>query len=218
VIAVIFDMDGLMLDTESVAKTAWQRAAVELGYPISDDLYLSMLGRDLRDTEDILVESLGPSFSFETLRGRYLIHFNDHVDRYGVRTKPGLDPLLDYLDRHGIPKSIATSTGRHRATARLERAGVLGRFTHIVTGDEVSRGKPAPDIFLKAAEKMNAAPSDCFVLEDTEAGIQAAHAAGMAPICIPDLKRPSPEIARLASRILPSLVEARDHFETLLKG
>jgi HAD superfamily hydrolase (TIGR01509 family) len=218
VIAVIFDMDGLMLDTERVAKIAWQRAAEELGYPISDDLYLSILGRDLKDTEAILAGSFGPSFSYPALRGRYLVHFNAYVDENGVSTKPGLDSILEYLDRHGIAKSIATSTGRERATARLERAGILSRFTHIVTGDEVSRGKPAPDIFLKAAHKMNAAPANCFVLEDTEAGVKAAHAAGMTAICIPDLKYPSPGIARLASRIFPSLLEARDHFEILLKG
>jgi len=218
VIAVIFDMDGLMLDTERVARIAWQRAAMDLGFPISDELYASILGRDVRDTETILVNALGPTFSYATLREHYLKRFNELVEKHGIATKPGLIPLLDYLGQKGIRTSVATSTGRDRALSRLKSAGVLERFRHVVTGDEVSKGKPAPDIFLKAAERMKATPSECFVLEDTEAGVRAAHAAGMTPICIPDLKQLSPEVARLASRIFPSLNEAKSHFESLLKG
>src|SRR5207302_1079638 len=115
--------------------------------------------------------------------------------------KPGLFPLLDFLERRGVPKAVATSTGRERAMFRLEKCGLRSHFEHIVTGDEVTVGKPAPDIFLKTAEKLGVAPEECFVLEDTEAGVRAAHAARMKAICIPDVKQPCEEVCLLADRV-----------------
>jgi len=218
VTAIIFDMDGLMLDTERVARIVWQRASVELGFPMSDALYGQTLGRDERDSQTILIEAFGKDFSYPNLRQLYLTRFNEHVAQYGIDTKPGLIPLLDHLERCGVSVAVATSTGRERALLKLKGARVLERFRHIVAGDDVKRGKPAPDIFLRAAEKMTAAPSTCIVLEDSEAGIQAAHAAGMKSICIPDLKPPSPEIAKLASRVFSSLNEAREYLDACLSS
>src|SRR5262245_61363997 len=136
----------------------------------------------------------------------------------GIQQKAGLLPLLDLLDRHGVPKAVATQTRRAQAMQRLQRAGIASRFIHIVAGDEIVNGKPAPDILWKAAEKMGSRAADCFVLEDSEAGILAAHAAGMRPILVPDLKPPCKEIAGLALHVFPSLIEVRDHFKQMLEG
>lgn len=207
-----------MLDTERPAKLVFQRAGDELGYPISDDLYFSTLGRNNADTEAIIVSAFGSSFSYADLRARYLALSEIHVMEHGVDTKPGLIDLLDLLDSHGVRKAVATSTRRERAIPRLEIAGVLDRFLHIVTGDEVARGKPEPDIFLKAAAKLEAHPSTCVVLEDTDAGIRAAHAAGMKPIMVPDLQPPSGDMSRLAHKIFPSLCEVREYLDACLSS
>jgi HAD superfamily hydrolase (TIGR01509 family) len=217
-LAVIFDMDGLMLDTERPAMLAFKRAGEDVGQPISDDLYMSTLGRNARDTEAILAAWFGAAFSYPALRARYLVHSQAHFEKHGVQVKPGLLDLLGLLETHRVPKAVATSTARERALRRLESAGILDRFSDIVCGDEIEHGKPAPGIFLKAAERLGADPADCYVLEDAEAGIRAAHAAGMMPILIPDIKQPSSEVAGLAAKSFPSLVEAKAYFEMILKG
>jgi HAD superfamily hydrolase (TIGR01509 family) len=126
--------------------------------------------------------------------------------------------LLDLLDERGVPKAVATSTRRAQAIQRLQRAGIASRFTHVVAGDEIVNGKPAPDILWKAAEKMGSSAADCFVLEDSEAGILAAHAAGMHPFLVPDMKPPCKEIAALAMHVFPSLAQVRDYFQRMLEG
>jgi HAD superfamily hydrolase (TIGR01509 family) len=218
VISVIFDMDGLMLDTERVEIIACKAAADELGYDLTEDVILSTVGRTSRDTERIFGEHLGPSFSYSTLRDAWRVHTERLFVRDGVHQKAGLLPLLDLLDEHAVLKAVATQTRRAQAIQRLERAGIFARFSHIVGGDEIVNGKPAPDILWKAAEKMGSRAEDCFVLEDSEAGILAAHAAGMRPILVPDMKPPGAEIAALAEHVFPSLLQVRDHFELILSA
>ena len=120
---------------------------------------------------------------------------------------PGLDSLLEFIDQIPIKKAVATSTYREPAEKSLKNAGLLERFPVLATGDEVSHGKPAPDIFLLAAKRLNQSPEMCVVLEDSELGIQAAHKAGMKSILVPDLITPSLATKKIASHILPSLNE-----------
>ena len=217
-ISVIFDMDGLMLDTERVEIIACKAAADELGYDITEDLILSTVGTSWIETERIFREHLGPQFSYSSLRERWRVHTEQFFVRDGIQQKAGLLPLLDLLDEHGVPKAVATQTRRAQAIQRLELGGIASRFAHLVAGDEIVNGKPAPDILWKAAEKMGSRAADCFVLEDSEPGIVAAHAAGMNPILVPDTKPPRKEIAALAMHVFPSLVQARDHFQRILEG
>ncbi len=206
--AVIFDMDGLMLDTEPIYKLAWQRAADDLGFDLHDELYLTLIGRTNADGEALLRDAFGPTFAVDAFRQRWADYWYDQIATSGAPMKAGLDDVLRLLDEHRIPKAIATSSNRDDAVFVLN--DLANRFDVLITGHDVSHGKPAPDIFLLTARRLGVAPARCLVLEDSEAGITAAHRAGMLAIMIPDLKHPSPEVAALAYRVCSSLHDVRD--------
>jgi HAD superfamily hydrolase (TIGR01509 family) len=198
--AVIFDMDGLMLDTEPIYKIAWQKAAIECGRSIPEELYFDLIGRTRLDGENILRAAFGPDFSLEAFRAACQ---RCEAAAFGERLpskKPGLDDLLDFLDSQRVPKAVATSTERERAIDQLGGLGLLDRFNVIATGDEVLNGKPAPDLFLLAAQRLGMAPAECLALEDSEAGVVAAHRAGMQVYLVPDLKAPPPAVDQLTVR------------------
>lgn len=203
--AVIFDMDGLMLDSETVCRAVWQRAIAEQGFALSDAMYLDFVGRRTADCEGMMEARFGPGFARPTFQARAADLWHAHVRAHGLAHKPGLHELLATLERLGIPKAVATSTVRAEALVSL--GALFGRFAALAAGDEVRNGKPAPDIFLLAAERVGADPARCLALEDSEAGTIAATAAGMAAIIVPDLKQPSPAVAARALAVLPSLHE-----------
>ncbi len=203
--AVIFDMDGLMLDTERLAQVAWQRAGVELGYTLPDEIYLQAVGRTAPATELLFRGHLGQDAPFEAIYQRKQHYYHEVIEQGLVPLKTGLLELLDLLDKLALPKAVATSTARPLAEQKLRATGLLDRFPVIVCGNEVTNGKPAPDIFLAAATKLNVVPAHCLVLEDSPAGIRAAHAAGMHAVHIPDLIPTSDEIAALAYHVATDL-------------
>jgi len=213
--AVIFDMDGLMLDTERLALAAWREAAAALGVPYDADVAQRMIGRNQADAAAIVLAHYGARFPVQAVMDRSAIVYEAIVEREGIALKPGLTALLDWLAAEGIDAAVATSTRRARALAKLRRTGLLPRFAAIVGGDEVGRGKPAPDIFLAAAERIAQAPAACVVLEDSEPGLHGAHAAGIAPIMVPDLHPPSAALLALRPLVLASLHRVRDHLASL---
>ena len=206
-VAVIFDMDGLMLDTESLGPQTWRDAAAAIGVDFDLGLLPSMIGRNYRDCREMLREHYGPSYPVEQLTATCLTVFDAIVARDGIAQKPGLRELLDWLERR---TSCARSRRPRAATAPRRNStqqGLLQRFAALVGGNEVERGKPEPDIFLLAASRLSVAPADCVVLEDSEPGVRAALAAGMMPIMVPDLHAPSPGPAR--ARAAGAAVAAR---------
>lgn len=203
--AVIFDMDGLMLDTERLIMWGWQKAMADYGFPASEELYLRSVGVTEEMTDQLLLEVLGDARVVQAVRERERSYVRGHIAEKGVPLKPGLLDLLDYLDGRGLPRAVASSAWRRTVEGYLGRLGLLPRFQAIAAGDEVANGKPAPDVFLLAAQRLGVAPESCLVLEDSEAGIQGAQAAGMAAIMVPDLISPAPETVALADAILPSL-------------
>ncbi len=207
--AVIFDMDGVLLDTEPISKRAWLRALEAWDATLADEIYLQLVGRTVADTMRILSETLGPDLPILEVRARKDALFKEIIAAEGIPLKPGAVALLDHLEREGCPKAVASSTPKAGVLQRLSMTGLRARFPIIIGGDEVRRGKPSPDIFLAAAERLDIAPEGCWVLEDSEYGIAAAHTAGMTPIMIPDLKPPSAKTAALAYRILPSLADVQ---------
>lgn len=209
--AIIFDMDGLMLDTERMAHRLWTAVATELGFDLHDELFLQLVGRTRADTDGILERELGPSFPLEVFRATCTERWLDEIGRTGIARKTGLLELLDAIDGTDVRTAVATSTRRVGADRSLSAAGIAGRFHCLVTGDEVRRGKPAPDIFLLAAERLEVEPRDCVVLEDSLYGIRAAHAAGMIPVMVPDLVPPTADVRAIAHRVVDSLVEARTY-------
>jgi len=214
--AVVLDMDGLMIDTEPIYKASWQQACAELGFQLADAAHASLLGRPNADCERELGRMFGPRFPLERFQVRWPELWRSLADGRGIPTKAGLDAFLEFVEESNLLRAVATSSERDFTEFSLGRAGITDRFDEIVTGDQVSQGKPAPDIFLEAARQLGVDPTDCVALEDSSAGTLAAAAAGMRTICIPDLSPPSEAAARAATCVLESLDEAREWIAALL--
>jgi HAD superfamily hydrolase (TIGR01509 family) len=208
-------MDGLMLDTERLAIPAWRDAKEAIGVDFDMSLLDAMVGRNYQDCRAMILERHGDAFPTDRLMEAWRIAYDAIVERDGIAIKHGLVDLLDWLEQAGVPKAVATSTRRSRAAAKLASAGLDARFAALVGGDEVSRGKPAPDIFLLAAERLGAPPSSCLVLEDSAPGVRAALAAGMTPIMVPDQHAPPEDILAAGTVVLPTLEHVHAHLRAL---
>ncbi|MEG2805946.1 HAD family phosphatase [Stenotrophomonas sp.] len=204
--AVIFDMDGLMIDSERVSIACWTQAARELGLPLEDGFWLRLVGLGDRDCERLLLQRVDAT--------QVAALFARCHDLYEARTqaglplRPGIVDLLELLHDHGIPRAVATSTRQPRASRKLAAAGLLPYFEVVVTSSDVAHPKPAPDIYLLAAQKLGKDPARCLALEDSPAGIRAAVGAGMTAIQVPDLVHPDAELRALGHRIVDSLADA----------
>lgn len=211
--AVIFDLDGLMLDTERPSFTAWSRALSDKGHPLSEDQYLQILGHTIEDAEQIFRKDFGQDLPFHDILNKKQMYLDAHMAKNGIAIKPGLIEVLDLLEKLSKRTALASSTGIELVQQRLKHAHLQNRFKTIVTGNDVQNSKPAPDIFLLAAKKIGIAPELCIVLEDSEAGIKAAHSAGMIPILVPDMGKPSEEAVSLAWKVCSSLYEVLPYLE-----
>jgi HAD superfamily hydrolase (TIGR01509 family) len=207
-LGVVFDMDGILIDSEPLIRIAAQTAADELGYSLSDELYMQWMGLPPRAVEAAVIESMGPNFPMNEYREHIRRIWKTHTDNHGVPAQPGIAELLEELRARGIPFGVATSTERAQAERSLALAGLARFIDVIVGGNEVEQGKPAPEIFLRAASAINVAPAACIALEDSSVGIRAAAAARMLTIMVPDLHRPTAEVAALADYVLPSTTDA----------
>ncbi len=214
--AVLFDMDGLMIDTEPLSKRAWQKAMSECGYTMPHDLYVTVIGRTVPSALATFQEAFGPEAPIDLIYKRKQQYMEEIMEREGIAVKLGLFELLDWLDGQHIPRAVASSTNRVLLTYKLKLAGLSERFEVIASGDEVQHGKPAPDIFKLAAERLSVSPANCVVLEDSEAGIKAAHAAGMLPLMVPDMIPASDECRQLTPYVLESLYKAKELLETFV--
>ena len=215
--AIIFDMDGLMIDTERLALKAWQLAGTDFGFPISDDIFITMVGRNRRDSDCILVEIFGSDFPVDAVRKKRRTYVDGWIGEGKLAVKSGLLELLSFLDKISMLKAVATSTEYERAIHKLSLTNLLAHFPIVVAGDQIQKGKPAPDIFLAAAAQLGVLPEGCLVLEDSDAGIQAAYDAGMTPVMIPDMKPPSKKSLAFAHRIFGELGEFHNYFRKSLE-
>jgi len=214
--AVIFDMDGLMLDSERLYREVFNRAAADCGIMFSDQLYEQLIGRNTADSSAILRAHWNDDALFERFWEQSRHHHAICFEQTPPPIKRGLIELLDLIEQKGVVKIVATSTRRPFAIPRLGRAGLLHRFKTVTTGDQVANGKPAPDIFLLAASTIPIDPQRCVVLEDSEPGVRAAHAAGMSVCMVPDLKQPTDDIRALAHGVYESLVEVGHYLDDIL--
>ena len=205
--AVIFDMDGTLLDTEPLAERAWRRGMERHGFELTDQLALRLLGRNHTDTIALMRETYGEHFPDHLVTLAVREEYDREIAEKGVEIKPGVVSLLDFLREKNIPTGVATSSRNLRATGMLTRTNLLHYFAAIVGGDEVKVGKPAPDIFLESASRLSIHPVECLAIEDSEAGVRAAIAAGMTTVMIPDRVRPTAEIRLLVNHVFNSLNE-----------
>jgi len=202
---VVFDMDGLMFDTERLALESWRFAGAQAGYDFSEAVIVETVGLDVANTKRVFLERLGADLDFDNLRKIRFQYVKDFIQRNGVPLKPGLFELLEYLKRNHYKATVATSTEAVHARYYLEKAGVIGYFAGIVCGDAVGRGKPAPDIYQAAAGILGLVPGECLALEDSPSGVLSACRAGMKPVMIPDLVRPDEATQKLLYAQVPSL-------------
>ncbi len=210
---VIFDMDGLMTDTERLFLNSWCEIMKERGLPEHRDVVIHCIGLNHAATQSYVKEQLGEEFDYSGVMQQIGLRSRAYCDQYGVPVKDGLYTLLDALDAEGIPYVVATSTVRENAVRRLTSIGVYERLRGLVAGDMVKRGKPDPEIFIRAAELLSIPPEECVVLEDSPHGILAAYRAGCKPIMIPDLKKPN----EATKSLLFDMVERLDDVIPVLK-
>lgn len=216
--AVIFDQDGLMLDTEPAAYRGWRDALAEEGHTLTQAQYKLVVGRNSESVRGVMIDLYGEDIPIQALIERKNELIEADFRSNGISPKPGIFELLSAVDDLGLQKAVATSTPREHVVWKLEAAGIYAQFDAIVGGDEVPRGKPAPDIYLLAADRLGLSPADCLVLEDSEAGVRAASAAGMAVIMVPDFILPSPEVEAIPLKVLPSLIEVAVYLEQELEA
>jgi HAD superfamily hydrolase (TIGR01509 family) len=208
--AVIFDMDGLMLDTECIYKEVWQSATAQVGYAMTDEFYFTLVGRPHADCEAAVIQHFGNDFPLARAQVCFTETWQRHIENHGIKTKSGLAELFTFLDAMRVPTAVATSTDQDMAAASLRAAGITRTFDAIVTGDQIRHGKPAPDIYLEAARRLQVAPEHCIAIEDSDAGTLAASSAGMRTLVVPDLKPPSAAARARAYRVVHDLHEARE--------
>jgi HAD superfamily hydrolase (TIGR01509 family) len=202
--AVIFDMDGLVLDSEATYVHAWRQAAIAFGTELEDGFVHGLFGNHADTVERALVEKIGAGFDLERFRKLAGQCWREHVQIHGIKPMPGVDGLLALLDEKRIPYALATNSDGPYASECLRLAGLAERFGLVLTRDQVAAGKPEPDLFLEAARRMNVAAAECVVLEDSAPGLEAARRAGSTAALV--LARPaSPALQALAELQFNSL-------------
>ena len=202
--AVLFDMDGLLIDTEAVYIDAYGAAAQAMGVEMSLALCHSMIGVPSRECKAMIQDHFGADFRLDHFEGHFYRHASRRLDAH-VPVKPGAAEILEYLAGRGLPLAIATSSGIQTVQRHLGSAGLLGRFKAIATRYDVERGKPHPDVYLEAARRLGVAPERCIAFEDSNVGLTAAHAAGTMAIMVPDIVPPSPEVLPKCLKVVPDL-------------
>lgn len=208
--AFIFDMDGLMFDTERVFIGAWDYAGEKMGLGKAGYMCIRTLGMNTPACEQAWRDEFGDEVDLDAL-WRYSREFvEDYYRKNAVSVKPGLYELLTYLKNKGYKLAVASSTKRHQVERHLNSANVRQYFDAVICGDMVEKSKPEPDIYLKAAAALGALPEDCCALEDSRNGLLSAHAAGMQVIMVPDLWQPDDMVKEFILGPFESLLDVRD--------
>lgn len=189
--AVIFDLDGLLIDSEATYQKAWQQALAQMGYEFDEEFYQQLLGSDARNVEKKLHQSLPSDFDLMVFRQLSAECWHTQVNQTGIPVMPGVEAVLYQLQRLGWLTAVATNSHQAQAHKLLQFAGLEHGFTHVFASDQVANPKPAPDIYKFAADSLSLSPVDCLVLEDSHIGVKAAVAAGMPCCWIPGFSTPS---------------------------
>ena len=207
----IFDQDGLMFDTESIFSLSWAQAGETLGIVIPDGFHAAVCGSSPETVKRIIRDRIPEADPDALLELTYRISYG--IQSRTLPEKPGLHEILDFFRANGVKMAVASSSHRLPVERNLERSGVRSYFEAVVTGEDVSRGKPDPEAFLTAAARLGLSPSDCYVFEDSFNGVRAGRAAGCCTVMIPDLLRPDEEIAKFYDACCPDLLAAMERIK-----
>lgn len=209
--AVVFDMDGVIFDSERAVMACWLEIADKYGIENIEKPYFACTGTTMQRTREIMLETYGEDFPYDTYAKEASLRYHEKYDGGRLPMKPGVVELLRYLKGAGKKIALASSTRRQTVMNQLRDAKILDYFDAVICGDMVTRSKPAPDIFLKACEELSVAPERAYAVEDSYNGIRSASAGGLRPIMVPDLLPANEEMEKLAEVILPSLLSVRDY-------
>lgn len=209
----IFDMDGLMIDTEKLYLRFWKQAAADFGYNMEDHHVFAIRSLARKYSVPKLKRFFGEDFPTEEVRQRRTELINAHIEKYGIKTKHGLFQLLDHLKKNNIKLAVATATRRERTLAYLGMINAANYFDAVICGDMIENGKPDPDIYLTAAAQLKLDPHECTAFEDSPNGIKAAFSAGCHTIMIPDMTPPEAELMPMLSGVYDTLDKSIDFFE-----
>lgn len=210
--AVIFDMDGVIFDSEQLILVCWEKIAEKYHLEGMHEVMMLCIGTTKVRTKEIVLEHYGDDFPYEELSAEASVMFHEICEREGLPVKKGVRELLDYLKEQNIPTALASSTRLEVVTQELKQAGLYEYFQVVVGGDQLKRSKPAPDIYLLACEKLGIAPKAAYAIEDSYNGIRSSHSAGMKPVMVPDLLAPTEEMREKSVVVLEDLLQVRDWF------
>ncbi|MEG1846832.1 MAG: HAD family phosphatase [Lachnospiraceae bacterium] len=210
---IVFDMDGVLFDTERLFRTCWYQTAEEMKIPVEhrEELINGGVGLNHNDTRVMFAQKLGKAFPFEEFTKRSAKRFHALIDREGLPIKEGLHEILDYLATTDLKVGIASSSITERVYKHLEKTGLTQCFSVIIGGDKVEHSKPQPDIYLKACEELGVNPCNSIAIEDSPNGIKSAYAAGMKVIMIPDMIEATTQIDALLYCKLNTLLEMKEY-------
>lgn len=213
--AVVFDMDGVLFDTETVGLRAWVAVGERHGLENVEHYARECIGRSTKDSMAILKAAYS-DIDIEALKDECAAEFKRIISAEGLTLKKGVKELLSWLRENGIRAAVASSTEIASVKAELKMAGIDGFFVSVTGGDMVKNSKPDPEIYLRACDELGVSPADTFAVEDSNNGIISAKRAGMRPLLVPDIVENTPEVKQMAEKIFSDLFDVKDHLGTLL--
>ena len=214
--AVLFDMDGLLVDTEKLLSRFWCEAAQSFGFPMTKEHVLGIRSLSWKFAAPHLKGIFGEDFDYAAVRAKRIELMNAYIAENGVEMKAGLIELLDHLDRLGLKRAVCTATDHERTERYLTSIGVYHRFDAFVCGDMIANGKPMPDTYIEGAKAVGCEPGECMALEDSPNGIESAYRAGCIPVMVPDLSQPDEELMKKLRAVCSDLAEVRTVIDELL--
>ncbi len=213
--AVVFDMDGVIFDSEKLYRKHWMISAKEYGIDkeVMETLLDKIAGATKERNEKLMKSHFGEDFDYMAFREATMNRMDEDIRENGIEVKPGVRELFNYLKGHGYMIGLATSTMKERAEVNLKKTGLISYFNAIMYGGIVANGKPAPDIYEHACQLLGVDTSEAIGIEDSINGIKSSHAAGLYTIMVVDLIKPNDEVKEIADKIFDSLIEVKEFFQ-----